>query len=200
VAALAFGVLIHHWWPADIRIVAVSISVALSLLVRGLRKLRTTWRSIGFESLILRRFSLHSDLLTRRAVGPVFAACGRTETVVPAPLRQEDEADSGAIMGKGLRRSWIEKVVDAQIRQTAWNPLSWGVFILPRGAFAQTQTLTFTDAEWRDRVLQLLARADTVVIEVSDLSEAVQFEVSNALKAVPESRIIFLAQDGAFAR
>jgi hypothetical protein len=179
----------------------VIVSGLLSLVILTIHHLSGYERGTHFRSVILRRFSLESDLLTRRVIGPILAACGSAIVVVPQALAAADEAGDGAIISRGLRRSWSEQLIDARIkaeRNSPPGPWKMGVFAIPRGAFAHPRTVTFPEAEWRNGVAELLRVTDAAVIDVSDLSANVKFEVSTAMAALPRSRIVFICSKGEF--
>lgn len=134
--------------------------------------------------------------MTRRITGPILAACGAARVVVPQSLAEADKSSDGAIISKGLRRSWFEKFIDSRIKADRYLPPSsrMGVFAIPRGALARAATVTFPDAEWQQGVTDLLRVADAAVIDVTDVSESVRFEVSTALAALPRDRVVFLCE------
>lgn len=172
----------------------LAVSALLALMILAILRLSGYARWTNFHTLILRRFSLDSDLLTRRVTGPILAACGPATVVVPQALALEDQGSGGAIIGKGLRRSWLERLIDVLIVSERNRPsaLRIGVPLIVRGALARAETVTFADAEWEQRVTELLKAADFAVIDVSDLSTSVRFEMSTARAMLPGDRIVYL--------
>jgi hypothetical protein len=177
----------------------VIVSGLLGFFVLRMHRLFRS-RSTGFRTVVLRRFSLESDLIARRVLVPIFAACGKAQIVVPQALAAADERPDGALIGKGLRRSWLDVVIDEQINdfRRPGAPGKLGVFLIPRGAFARGETLAFGDEEWPRRVTELLNVCDAAAVDVTDFSPNVEFEVSAVLRALPQERIFFIARRGRF--
>jgi hypothetical protein len=170
------------------------VPALLAVMILAIMRLSSYARWTDFRALILRRFSLESDLLTRRVTGPILAACGSAKVVVPQGLALEDQDPEGAIISKGLRRSWLERLIDVCILSERNRPsaIRIGVPLILRGALARAETVTFTDAEWEERVTDLLKAADFALIDVSDLSTSVRFEMSTAQAMLPRDRIVYL--------
>jgi hypothetical protein len=171
------------------------VSGLLALMILAIMRLSSYARWTNFSTVILRRFSLQSDLLTRRVTGPILAACGSAKVVVPQKLALEDQGPGGAIISKGLRRSWLERAIDTYIsHERRPGPVKTGVLVIPRGALARAETVTFTDVEWEERVTGLLKAADFTLIDVSDLSASVRFEMSTARAMLPRDRIVYICE------
>ena len=63
----------------------------------------------------------------------------------------------------------------------------------PRGA----SIVRISDAHWRDAVSSSLAAVDVAIIDLTDVSEHVAWEIAEAAKACTNSGLIFICRDGA---
>jgi hypothetical protein len=65
-----------------------------------------------------------------------------------------------------------------------------------RGKRRGAQVLRISDANWRSAVTSSLAVADVAIIDLSDVSDHVAWEIAEATKACTASGLVFICRDG----
>jgi hypothetical protein len=122
------------------------------------------------RTVILRRFEVKASEWMRRIVAPTFGAYGTVRTAFDSTYAEGRQRE------KIYDLEEVEKIADALAQ----------VDVAPR---LQNET-------WRDDVVKMIGESDLCVVDISDLSEFVAWELGIAIHLKPVARIIPVAMSG----
>jgi len=160
---------------SDVIMMGTSISLALVLQ----HHLLAWWRGFRawpFRTIILRRFGHRSDLVTQM----VFGTLGVYGT-------------ASVLNRKKLAESQVEDF----LRTYTESPVTIAQFLLPPHMLARIDVL-IEDEKWQECVIDQLHQADCAVVDVTEISNSIEWEMHQLAAALPPERWILIARNGWF--
>lgn len=165
--------------PGWVELLLVALALAMiSGLGRHLvaapvaRALKRLWTR-AFRVLYFRSFDPGASHQARDSLSPILGGMGTLTTVHDHDFIQGFSRPEGHVEHEALWFAWLE------IGEILSNAL---------------EAPHFRDETWRDEVLELLRRADLVVLDVTRAGENLAWELRRALEVLPPERVITLCE------
>jgi hypothetical protein len=131
------------------------------------------------------------------AIGAMLLFAGRSEMTSPIGVAIGLGTFLGgyALAAQWFRRRGVFRADDENYARALEKLLSW--VRTQRGFYSGTRVMTFPDSRWREAVVTCLREADAIVVDVTDLSPNVGWEIRQTFDLVPAESIIVAWRTGA---